>query len=312
MGTLLTGMEIEQMLLDPEKREAWAGLFSMREYEKLPAGKHVGIVPFSVPNRGPVSYDLSIGSEVYSLRRGAKVTLDEDGTITLDPGETVLVLTQEFLAFSPVVAGITLARARLMNEGIALSSAKIDPTWFGCLQIPITNNARSPVTLAKGDRFCTLLLFKLDTAVPKEQWLNKDNTPHIGQTTLRYQPRHVTAWQPKQPDTVRDQDVDEVVAAFGPPYDVIRGGFVWNRTRVVEYMEKTWSPAVLQDLKQKIYAEEFQQMKQFRETEVALLKEQIELIKKTKADELTRSVAVLLGLIGWIAAVIALLWKTAH
>lgn len=289
MSALLTAAEIKDACLDPEERDDWIRIFERHEFESLPKGKTLGITPFDVRNLGPVSYDLTVGNEAYSLRRAKTIPLSAGGPgLEIDPGETVLIFTTELLAFAPQFAAMTLSRARIMNEGIALSSAKIDPTWYGCLQIPITNNSRFPFTLKYGERFCTLLIFELHQGVDRGQYLTKENTPHLGQTTLKYEARHASHWEPQAPDTVRDDDMLRAVKLFGPPFDVVRGMLEWNRTEIIRYMQDTWSPSALQNLKYSAWEDMFKQVKQFESRLIWIL---------------------LLTVLGWIALAAGLAYK---
>ncbi|MEE9294370.1 MAG: hypothetical protein V3W34_05305 [Phycisphaerae bacterium] len=314
MNGLLSASRIKDLSLDPEQKDAWIKAFECHEFDRLPEGKGLGITPFFSSNLGAVSYDLTVGDQVYLLRRGEKLPLSAGGeSLKIDPGETALVLTREFIALGPQLAGITMSRARVMNEGIALSSAKIDPTWYGCLVIPITNNSRRHFKLRHGDRFCTLLVFQLENPVEQDKYLTKEKTPHLGQSTFDYEPTHTIPWEPMRPDTVREEDMDKAVA-FGPPFDVIRGMFELNHRRIVKYMEEQWGPNAMRLIKHSAWEEEFQQIKEYRQTEVSLLEKQIQILEQqgeaARSDRKNQSRLVfvmILAVFGWIALVVKLL-----
>jgi len=312
MEGLLSGTQINQKLLDPASKEAWISCFERTAFDQLPDQKGIGILPFASSNLGPVSYDLTVGDQAYSLRRGVKQKLNEtEDTITIDPGETVLILTAEYVALSPRFASITLSRARIMNEGIALSSAKIDPTWHGRLVIPITNTSRSEFKLRRGTRFCTILFFELGSPIDPAQYLNRENTPHLGQNTFEYEPRHATTWQPKRAETVCTQDMDSAVA-FGPPFDIVRGMFDHSQRRIVDYMEKQWGTKALRDLKHSVWDEEFRQIKAYREIEIKLLKDQVEVLKTQGRHQLALIITLVVAVLGWIAIAVVQIVKAAN
>lgn len=310
MKGFIGGSEVTDRLLDPDTKDEWVRSFRDHAFDRLPERKGIGIVPFSPSQLGPVSYDLTVGKQVQPLRRADKIEFTpESDSIKIDPGETVLVLTREFLALSPSFGAITLSRARIMNEGIALSSAKIDPTWYGCLVIPITNNSRRQFTLRQGDRFCTILVFELDVPIEIAQYLTRENTPHLGQATFQYEPRHAVPWEPKRPEAVRAEDMDEAVA-FGPPFDIVRGMFDRNRRDIVDYMEKQWGTKALRELKHSVWEEEFQQIKQYRTEEIGLLKQQIDILRTHGRWQLTLTVTLILAVLTWIAATVVQFMRT--
>lgn len=193
-----------------------------------------------------------------------------------------------------------------MNEGVALSSAKIDPTWYGCLPVAITNNSLSTFNLRHGQPICTILVFQLHKPIKTSHYLSRQRTPHLGRSTLDYEPIHASPWQPKRPDTVRDEDMDKAVD-FGPPFDVIRGMFDWNQKKIIDYMEKQWGTNALRQLKHSAWEEEFQQIKEYREREISLLQDQIQILRdqgeaarKDRKTQFTLALTLIIALLGWI------------
>ena len=192
-------------------------------------GEGIGIYPFQDASLGAMSYDLSVGGEAYSLRKASKVKLDRDTPLKVEPGETVLILSHEYLVLSPAYAALCLSRARMMNEGVSQPPAKVDPTWFGKLIVPLTNNTKRILTLHYLEPFCTLLFLKLDEPIPRKCFLRRKDLPFLGQTGLDYIPRHAVVWQALTPEKVKEEDVDNVVDLFGPPFDVVRGAIHQGR-----------------------------------------------------------------------------------
>ncbi|GAI77041.1 unnamed protein product, partial [marine sediment metagenome] len=80
-------------------------LFRDRDWEQIDKvlGHERGFIidPFNPLNLMPFSYDLSIGDEAFSCRlesRGSFALRDEKNAYKMEPGETVIVRTLEYIA----------------------------------------------------------------------------------------------------------------------------------------------------------------------------------------------------------------------
>lgn len=308
MAGLMSRSQIIDAALDEERESEWIELFKARAFDQLTKGKGIGIFSFDKENVQPIGYDLTVGDQVFSLRKFKKIILtppELDDSILIEPGDTVLVLTAEYIALSPHFAGVTLARASTMNEGISLSSAKVDPTWHGRLQIPITNNSRMKFKLRRGDRFCTMLLFKLDKPVEPKWYLTQEITHHLGQRTLQFEPRHGFPWHPKTGANVEKHERDELVE-FGPPFDVIRAMFEWNFERIIRHMEDRWGPGALNRIREVVVDDTIKHILAYHEKEVKLLEDQLELVREQGKDARSErrttfslAIAIIVALMGW-------------
>jgi len=229
-----------------------------------------------------------VGSEAYSLRRAEKRSVSRENPLRIEPGETVLVLTDEFLVVTPKFTGLLLARARIMGEGLALTSARIDPTWYGKLHVAVTNNANAVVTLRHGEAFCTVGFGELGERIPKERYLTKKSVPFLGQTVLEYAPSHATPWKPARPESVALADLDRIVELFGPPFDIVKGSIYRVKEDIISWMEERWAPTALRDLKHSVWQEE------------------IEVLKKSLDDQRRSTnyliVTLLILVVGWLVA----------
>ena len=295
--SFLSGQSIKGLLIPFSFEEAQQKC-EAEQIESL--GEGVGIYPFRPASLGCMSYDLTVGDEAYSLRRATKVKIGRDSPLSFDPGETVLILTHEYLVLSPRYAALCVSRARIMNEGVSQTSAKVDPTWFGKLIVPLTNNTKRTLILSYLQPFCALLFLQLDEAIPRASFLNRKELPFLGQTTLEYSPPHAAVWQPLSPDKVKDEDVDNVVDLFGSPFDILRGAIHQGRERIIKYMEEQWSPSALRDIKYSLWEQEIDALKKGRDKELSF-------IKKIFASMV---VAVLLAVLGWIGAIVYLVARS--
>lgn len=294
--SFLSGQSIKKVLLPLPFEEAREKC-NTDQIQSL--GDGIGIYPFQEASLGCISYDLTVGEEAYSLRRAAKLKISPESLLSIDPGETVLILTHEYIVLSPRYAALCISRARIMNEGVMQTSAKVDPTWYGKLIVPLTNNTKRILTFHHLQPFCALVFLQLDESIPKADFLNRKDLPFLGQVTLNYQPQHAFLWEPVVPDKVKDADVDRVVEMFGPPFDVIRGAVYQSRERIIKYMEQEWSVSALRDLKYSIWQEEIEALKKGREDEMRFLKGIFDRM----------NTAVLLAVLGWLAAIVFLAFK---
>lgn len=186
-----------------------------------------------------------------------------------------------------------------MNEGVSQAPAKVDPTWYGKLIVPLTNNTKRNLALRHLEPFCALLFMRLDEPIPKDLFLQRRELPFLGQTTLEYVPPHAAVWDAVAPEKVKEGDIDDVVNLFGPPFDVIRGAIHQGRERVIKYMEEQWSPSALRDLKYSLWEQEIDALKKGREAEFRLM----------KGILISMLVTVLLAVLGWIGTVVFLFMK---
>ena len=217
--TTLSDRSIREKLIpekDATKAKEW---FKKRKWENI--SDRILIYPFDKDAVGPFSYDLSIGDEAKLLRTGEEINIKEEKKLRIDPGDTVLVLTQEYVGLPLKISGIIEPRARLLFDGLAISATKVDPTWHGKLAVAIRNNSNNVQTLPHGESFCTLILNELDK--PVEKVLTKDRVSFLGQESLKSRPTHATPWAPRRAESVGEEDLDKIVNEFGPPFDVIRG-----------------------------------------------------------------------------------------
>lgn len=121
--------------------------------------REIVIEPFDSDNLTPVGYDLRVGCFVYSLSRGM---LSGNGAneYTIEPGESVLILTKEFVWVSRSIGGTFHSKVSLVSKGFSHISTTLDPNWSGPLLIATCNRSAKCLTLVAGQAFVTLMLHK--------------------------------------------------------------------------------------------------------------------------------------------------------
>ncbi len=126
-------------------------LWSEGEWDQLPvvAGetdgigprrKGIVIHPFDERALGPAGYTLTFGREYRLLSDiDHRVPLDEGDLLVLQPAQTALLLTKEFLCLSPEFSAVVFPRILLAHQGVCTGVQPLPPTWFGHLVVTLRN-----------------------------------------------------------------------------------------------------------------------------------------------------------------------------
>ncbi|HUU94108.1 MAG TPA: hypothetical protein VM487_00075 [Phycisphaerae bacterium] len=161
--------------------QEYLALFEARDWTALKTrfgDDNFLITDFTEFNLTPFSYDLSLGSQVFSIQKPGKGVLNvhREATYPLQPGEAVIVMTEELIAIPPRYSATVWPRFNIVRAGVFQSMVKIDPTWYGNLAIAICNLSPSPVELKPGTPFATLILYELTKPTDVDLWRHQDLT----------------------------------------------------------------------------------------------------------------------------------------
>jgi len=234
----------DRIIQDPGQVEQAKEWWGKSEWEKI--GNRILIDPFKILAVGTCSYDLSVGEEYVSLRDPYSTKqLKEGEHISIGPGETVLILTEEYICLPKSVASIVIPRATWIFEGTSICASRVEPTWYGKLLIGFSNLAKNPVALERGEEFCTC--YFMETSEVEAQ-LTPDKVRFLGRTkigTIKF--THARQQKPILPDKVTQDDMETVVDLYGWPWDVIRGMFVLNRKVLGDWIEKEVSSDIVDE-----------------------------------------------------------------
>ena len=122
-------------------------------------GKEIVIDPFDDNGLTSIGYDLSVGEFVYSLSRGL-LTPNDAGQYTIKPGESILVLTKEFLWVSGQLGGTFHSKVSMVSQGYSHISTTLDPHWSGPLLIATSNRSTRKLSLQAGQKFVTIVFYR--------------------------------------------------------------------------------------------------------------------------------------------------------
>ena len=177
-GGMLSSKDFRDLVITREKdKDNYAVLqtaFTERDWNKV--SRRFIIDPYDELNLTPFSYDLSIGDEIFSVRKPDRIR--KRPPYDIEPGETVIILTKEFIALPPCYSATVWPRFNLVREGIFQSMVKIDPTWYGKLGVAMTNLSSRTIQLIEGMAFGTLVLYELSSDTDAEL-LEPNKLPEI-------------------------------------------------------------------------------------------------------------------------------------
>lgn len=237
---ILSDKVLEQRLVtDPSEvlkaRQWWED----RDWAKI--ADRILIDPFDKNKLGLCDYSFCVGEQYIFLQDPFNTRpLDKDQQIVLGPGETALILTEEYVALPRNIMGFVVPRARRLFEGSSICASRIDPTWYGKLIIGFTNLAKFPVVLYRGEPFC---IFYMVETRETEKVLTKREMPHLGRTSMGKM--EFPDLRPKElvrPEDVSETHIKEVIDSFGRPYDIVFGAIEQNRVATYEAVERELGP----------------------------------------------------------------------
>lgn len=225
----------DRIIQDPKEAEKAKEWWKKGEWDKI--GNKILIDSFKTHALGPCCYDLSVGEEYVSLRDPHNTKpLKKGDHIYIGPGETVLILTNEYICLPKDILGMIVPRATWIFEGISLSATRIDPTWHGKLLIGFTNLAKNPVALDYEEEFCTCYFIG---ATEVDKILTPDTTKSLGRERIgSIKFAHARQQTLLLPDRVTEDEIDKVVDLYGWPWDVVRGMFELTKKEIGNWIEK--------------------------------------------------------------------------
>jgi len=239
---ILSDKELRSRLVPPEEVTQAKDWWEKGDWDKI--SSRIVIEPFELHALGVCCYDLHVGEEYVSLRDPDNtMELKEGKNIYVQPSETVLILTKEYVCLPKDVMAMIVPRATWIFEGTALYATRIEPTWYGKLVIAFTNLAKTPIALPRGEAFCTCYWIQ---TIEVEGVLSKVSTQHLGRTNIGAMKfTHTRPQKLLSPDKVDRESIEKVVDLYGWPWDVVRGIFELTRRELGVWIEKEVSQDIV-------------------------------------------------------------------
>ncbi|KAG2374223.1 hypothetical protein C9374_011060 [Naegleria lovaniensis] len=142
--------------------------------------KQITVTPFNLSHLGPASYDLTLSDEFRELtvtgdvipitddvdykQYSKAVKIPKGEAYILQPGKTVLGITEEVIALSPGFCGLLEGRSRFARMGLAIhiTAGFMQPGINNKQVLEIFNASPNPLALYPGTHVCQFVFLKLE------------------------------------------------------------------------------------------------------------------------------------------------------
>jgi len=240
----------ERIISDPSKVKEAYDWWKKSRWDKIQ--NSILIDPFEPEERlGASCYDLSVGEEYVSLRDPHNVRkLQEGDVIDIEPSETVLILSSEYVALPKNVMAMVVPRARWIFEGTLLNATRVDSTWYGRLLVGFTNITKWRISLGVKTAFCSCYFIECNDV---EKHLTKRDVPYLGRTKI--EPLTFAYAQQQRlmtPNEFTKEHLNSVVNSFGYPWDVLQCAIERGKEETIYYLEKDVAPRIVEDATLKV------------------------------------------------------------
>ena len=123
-------------------------------------GKNIGIYPLNISHIEGASIDLLASRYAFSVKKKESVVKGE--RIEIDPGDTVIVFTNESISLDKHYSGACYNRVSFSMQGILHSSSPLKPDYTGRLSVSLYNASPRQVDLEVGKPVVVLMINKLN------------------------------------------------------------------------------------------------------------------------------------------------------
>ena len=222
-------------------------LMSDKDIERARRLKELVIRSFSKKSLQPASYDMRVGDEAFSSHEKRPINIKSTGSLTIQPGDFILVRTYESVKLSPQIAGRIGLRSFHARKGLALlAGPQIDPGFEGVLVVGLHNLDANALKLSYRERFCTVEFYRLSEPVKqpyKGEYQSQNTIREQDSTAIK---ERIAAWAPIDD---RLKELEEKVDSLLSKYQ--------EREVVGKKFEFDWEGG-LSDLKEKFTSVELQ------------------------------------------------------
>ena len=110
----------------------------------------------------PTAYVIHVGRRYRNIAKGEEGDIGPNKPLILEPGDTVIVETLEYIALSHNIAGIISPAVSPLESGLEQETCYVDPGYCGWLSEVISNRTNRQIILKFGTPFCKLTLIRID------------------------------------------------------------------------------------------------------------------------------------------------------
>ncbi|MBA7607772.1 dCTP deaminase, dUMP-forming [subsurface metagenome] len=120
-----------------------------------------------------ITYNLRVGEEAFTSSKKEIENIKEKGSIEIEPGETVLLMTYEKIDMpEDCMAFLSLKTTHASKGLINISGFHVDPNWRGKLGFSLYNSSPRPIVLRYKDPIYHMFIVRLSNRA----WKEKRNT----------------------------------------------------------------------------------------------------------------------------------------
>jgi len=91
-----------------------------------------------------------------------------DNSYSIDPGETVIMYTNETVTLDSNYFGLLLPKVSYEGKGLFISTSYVDPNWTGVLQLLVSNRSPEAHPIKKDTAIANLVILKTSEAIREE------------------------------------------------------------------------------------------------------------------------------------------------
>lgn len=159
--TVAFGWEKDKLVEYPKEKPLFSSPSSKNLYSdrlKLTMGPIIKIL-----DKNPVSkrYRYKNFKDCHDLRKS-------DNKYIIKPGESIILLTNEQIKLNGKYACLVVPRISLSDVGIVVSTAYVDPYYFGLMRLHLTNMSERPYELSVLEAIAQCFFFEMSDDVSKK------------------------------------------------------------------------------------------------------------------------------------------------
>jgi len=170
----------------------------------------------------PCAIPIRLGN--HWIRLMAKERKIEVGKkLRIEPFESVLVISMEYIALPKDMMAIILPRARVIQRGLLIHTTRVHPTWHGKLAFVIINLSRRPIEIETGAQIASMVVLKAEKGgtLPSRE--------DLGRVSLDVDLERLAEKPEKPKDAIIEleeaiKDIEELAERYGPPFNTIADG----------------------------------------------------------------------------------------
>lgn len=132
-----------------------SGLLCRKEIEKCVELQEIAIYPFNKDDLTEVGYNLTASNFILSLNKKLFLPIQRtnyEAYCTVDPHDTILIITNESVRVSGKIAGRLHSRVSVVSKGFTHISTLLYPGWEGPLLISLSNPTHRKLKLIIGEQ----------------------------------------------------------------------------------------------------------------------------------------------------------------